>query len=333
MNSVCVQQSSAHPGGSCGSCPATPAWASSQLWCPPAGARGGCGDVVGVASVYGPTPDKTYTRVSAWTVIIMKTEGVHLTTNLQETLSNRDDRWRASCVLLTGLRGGRDLINSRMISCALFFNLGGMSPFTWKNTVNREKQLDLNISRRHHSCVCVLFDVFARHCNMLPPVEEKSSSSDKYPDTTTLLQRPVELFSPWLFAACSVWSGCHPSAFRTASAGTRWAAGCTDAPGPSSASRRLAGLASPAPRTGPGTNRKGKNCFIWTVGSSKHAQLSNVSINSWLQRWMSWCSKKKVFLPNLSFGARRGLWRVPVFHLPFSGGSGPKEYKIQTINC
>lgn len=38
------------------------------------------------------------------------------------------------CVLLTGLRGGRDLMNSRMISCALFFNLGGMSPFTWNNS-------------------------------------------------------------------------------------------------------------------------------------------------------------------------------------------------------
>lgn len=34
-------------------------------------------------------------------------------------------------VLLTGFRGGRDLMNSRIISCALFFNLGGMSPFTW----------------------------------------------------------------------------------------------------------------------------------------------------------------------------------------------------------
>lgn len=34
------------------------------------------------------------------------------------------------CVLLTGLRGGLDLMNSRMISWALFFNLGGISPFT-----------------------------------------------------------------------------------------------------------------------------------------------------------------------------------------------------------
>ena len=49
-----------------------------------------------------------------------------------------------TCALLTGLRGGRDLMNSRMISCALFFNLGGMSPFTWiffflnQQTANRD---------------------------------------------------------------------------------------------------------------------------------------------------------------------------------------------------
>lgn len=46
------------------------------------------------------------------------------------------DKLLASCyTLLTGLRGGRDLMNSRMISCALFFNLGGMSPFTWNDIV------------------------------------------------------------------------------------------------------------------------------------------------------------------------------------------------------
>lgn len=84
MNGVRVQQSSAHPDGSCGSCPATPAWASSRLWCPPADARGGSGDAVGVASVYGPTPDETYTRVSAGIVITMTTEGVHLTLNIYE---------------------------------------------------------------------------------------------------------------------------------------------------------------------------------------------------------------------------------------------------------
>lgn len=38
----------------------------------------------------------------------------------------------ACCWLLTGFRGGRDLMNSRIISCALFFNLGGMFPFTLK---------------------------------------------------------------------------------------------------------------------------------------------------------------------------------------------------------
>ena len=45
------------------------------------------------------------------------------------------------CVLLTGLRGGRDLMKSRMISCALFFNLGGMSPFTWNDKDHDYKKI------------------------------------------------------------------------------------------------------------------------------------------------------------------------------------------------
>ena len=38
---------------------------------------------------------------------------------------------------LTGFRGGRDRMNSRMTSWALFFNLGGMSPFTCSITGER----------------------------------------------------------------------------------------------------------------------------------------------------------------------------------------------------
>lgn len=34
--------------------------------------------------------------------------------------------------LHTGFNGGRDLMKSRIISWALFFNRGGMSPLTWK---------------------------------------------------------------------------------------------------------------------------------------------------------------------------------------------------------
>lgn len=34
--------------------------------------------------------------------------------------------------LHTGFNGGRDRMKSRIISWALFFNRGGMSPLTWK---------------------------------------------------------------------------------------------------------------------------------------------------------------------------------------------------------
>lgn len=34
--------------------------------------------------------------------------------------------------LRTGFSGGRDRMKSRIISWALFFNRGGMSPLTWK---------------------------------------------------------------------------------------------------------------------------------------------------------------------------------------------------------
>ena len=37
----------------------------------------------------------------------------------------------------TGFKGGLDRMKSRMISWALFFNRGGISPFTWKETENR----------------------------------------------------------------------------------------------------------------------------------------------------------------------------------------------------
>lgn len=38
---------------------------------------------------------------------------------------------------LTGLRGGRDLMKSSITSWALFFNLGGMSPFTCRTTMGK----------------------------------------------------------------------------------------------------------------------------------------------------------------------------------------------------
>ncbi len=73
-------------------------------------------------------------------------------------------------MLLTGLRGGRDLMNSRMISCALFFNLGGMSPFTWKDIIKLDvghAWKELNELERVHwllklnKCISVL--VYSKH--------------------------------------------------------------------------------------------------------------------------------------------------------------------------
>lgn len=50
-----------HPGGFCGSCPVTPAWASFQPWCPRAVARGGSGVGQGGVSVCGRRPVTTTT--------------------------------------------------------------------------------------------------------------------------------------------------------------------------------------------------------------------------------------------------------------------------------
>lgn len=181
--------SSAYQGGFCGSSPVRPAWASSQLWCPPAVARGGSGDVEGGVSVYGLRPAKTTPQTSTqlllwpwgpkWDFSLISDQEAYMCVSMghfvpqhshasfgiyckcvlikqltikysfhnlvecgwqscqsfdwlkTENLSS--DRLLAAFALLTGLRGGRDLMNSRMISCALFFNLGGMSPFTWND--------------------------------------------------------------------------------------------------------------------------------------------------------------------------------------------------------
>lgn len=71
----------------------------------------------------------------------------------------------------TGFKGGLDRMKSRMISWALFFNRGGISPFTWKETESRRsmwrqdclyKRLGTHIhTRPHTSCddrtVCTSF--------------------------------------------------------------------------------------------------------------------------------------------------------------------------------
>lgn len=81
---------------------------------------------------------------------------------------------------------------------------------------------------------------------------------------------PLCRTAPWLFAACSVWSGCHPSTSHKVWAGIQLAVGCTDAPGPSSASHRAADPASPAPRTVPGGEKRRYDSYSHVTATHGH---------------------------------------------------------------
>lgn len=126
-------------------------------------------------------------------------------------------------------------MNSRMTSCALFFNRGGMSPFTWEKTLKitwrRDKKMEGHATEQKHRL-------------SLNYTEDEDKKK---------LQTP----SPWLFAACNVLNGCRPSTSRRVWAGTLWVVGCTGAPGPSSTLHHVLDLSSPVPRTVPDWNTSG----------------------------------------------------------------------------
>lgn len=123
-------------------------------------------------------------------------------------------------------------MNSRMTSCALFFNRGGMSPFTWEKTLKvtwtRDKQ---NGRSRYRTKPSLVFELHRGR-----------------------KQKKLQTPSPWLFAACNVLNGCRPSTSRRVWAGTLWVVGCTGAPGPSSTLHHVLDLSSPVPRTVPDWN-------------------------------------------------------------------------------
>lgn len=159
-------------------------------------------------------------------------------------------------------------MNSRMISWALFFNRGGMSPFTWNDNVHSRPK-----SRSH-------------------------CSDSETVDPVTYL--------PWLFVAYSVWSGCRPSAFHTASAGTQWAAGYTDAPEPSSAWPHHAGHALPAPRTWPGVD-----AFISVFVEIQQLQTSFMcSFKVPLTQSEFWSSSRSLTGSFMSPSIRRRFWNT-----------------------